>query len=296
MKITAALDRGHWTNQLQKLADVMGQTMDEVVKGQARLIIRDCIRMTPPFSRKPYKPLTESFSKQHQAGRDAVRKSILRVFKPANSFWSLTSDKDGNKGDLAKAAAKAAKRGDLDEIKRLNPRSKAIQRTIALERMADAATFDAARDAKTGKPRKGFGGILVHRGTVPTFEKAKTEKGVTSYAGLAKLFRAKAANVGIAKAGWLHAADQLGLPAKDCPAWVRKHKGKASGASVYRFVEGVKASVVCGNGVPYIQATGAELRIVQAAMRNRDRNLYKQISMAMKAKAKRMGVKKYWTV
>lgn len=296
MKVTAALDRGHWTNQLQKLADVMGQTMDEVVKGQARLIIRDCIRMTPPFTNKPYKPLTESFKDQHKAGKDAVRKSILRVFKPANSFWSLTADKDGNKGELAKAAAKAAKRGNLDEMKRLVPRSKAIQRAVALERMADASTFDATRDPKTGKPRKGFGGILIHRGTVPTFGPAKTEKGVTNYGGLLKLYKAKVAKIGIAKAGWLHAADQLGLKKKEAPAWARKHKSKASGSSVYRFVEGVKASVVCGNGVPYIQAKGAELRIVQAAMKNRDRNLYKQISMAMKAKAKRIGVRKYWTV
>ena len=274
----------------------MGQTMDEVVKGQARLIIRDCIRMTPPFTRKPYKPLKESFSKQHQAGKDAVRKNILRVFRPANTFWSLCIDKDGNKGDLAKKAARLARRGDLEGIKKLNFKSPILQKIKALQRQADPHYYEMTRNPATGRPYRRPNGILVHKGTVPTWETTVGKRGVTNYGGINKIYKAKITNVGIAKAGWLHAADQLGLPAKDCPAWVRKHKGKASGASVYRFVEGVKASVVCGNGVPYIQATGAELRIVRAAMKNRDRNLYKQISMAMKAKAKRMGVSKYWTV
>ena len=290
MKIRADLDRGAWTNQLRKLSEVMGQTMDEAVRGQARLVIRDCIRLTPPFTAKPYKPYTESFKAQLKAGERAVQKSVLRVFRPANAFWVLSTNREGGKDERAKQAATYAKRGDIGGIRKLFFDSKPMQRLIAVERAANPHTYDMTR-GRDGRPPRKFGGIMIHKGTVPTWGNRRGKKGVTKYGGIDAIYKDKVAKLGIAKAGWLDAADKLGLPAKDCPAWVRKHKGRASGGSVYRFVEGVKAMVICGNGVPYIQKSGATLRIAQTALKNREQNLYKQISMAIKKKAAKLGVK-----
>ena len=286
MKLSMALDRGHFTNQLRKLVEVTGQTAEEAVKGQARLIIRDCIRLTPPFSSKPYAPFTESFKDQYKAGKLAIKGDILRVFRPANWLWTMTKDKQGQSGERAKQIAKFARKKDIQGIRNLFPKGEKIRRLKDVDRYANPLYYEQARRSKTGRPPRKFPGVLIHTGTVPKWENRNDKEGMTSYGKLSILFNSKIKSIGTAKAGWLYAADKLGLPSKDVPAWVRRHQGKVGSEGVYKLDEGLKAAVTCGNTLPYIQAVGKEKRIIEQAFKTRLRNMPKQIAMAARKKGK----------
>lgn len=291
MKLTVSLDKGKWDNALRELAEVMGQTVEEACRGQARLVLRDCIRFTPPFTKKPYAPITESFKKQFEAGKEAIKGDILRVFRPANWLWTMTIDKKGQKSDRAKAVAKFARKGDIAGIKKLFPAGDKIRRLKAVEKVANPLYYEQTRRTKTGRPPRKFPGVLIHRGTVPTWENRNNLKGMTTYGKLHQIFKEKVKGIGTAKAGWLYAADKLGLPSRDVPSWVRRHQGKVGTAGVFDVVEGLKATVTCGNTLSWIQESGKTLRVVNMALKNRMRNLPKQIEMAAKKKARKIGVK-----
>ena len=291
MKITAMIDRGHWANQIHKLAAVMGQTVEEVVRGQAALVARDCIKLTPPIG-PGYRPLTEGFPVQLKAGRDAIAADIQRVYRSADTF-SLFSQSEETVGGLAKAAAGLAKAGRWDRIQVMT-KNGALQRMLGLVNRADAAFYDAKRMKRTGRPGPKFRGYFLHTGTVPRYrEPGPIDGKLTNYGGMNRLAQQKAKQIGIAKAGWVGSMDALGGKRSWAPRWVRRHASKAAGSSVLEITGGLKASVTVGNGVPYIQETGASLRVVENAMKHRKRNIVKQIEQAIRAqrRAKSIGIK-----
>lgn len=295
MRITAFIDRVDLRQNLEKLARVMGKTFAEVVKEQARLVVRDCIKRTPPFTgqKKAYRPNTEGFASQFKAGETAIRNDILRVFRPANSFWSLCIDKDGNKGDLAKKAAKLARRGDLDGIKKLNFRSPILQKIKALQRLADPHYYEMTRSPSKGRPYLKTGGVLVHKGTVPTWETTVGKRGVTNYGGINKIYKAKVARIGLGKAGWLPALKRLDGTPKMSARWINRHEGRATGYLRWNVTKPAFPVVTIANTVPFIQQAGQQRRIVENALRDRSRNLPKQIEAAVRAqkRAKEIGIK-----
>ena len=295
MRITAMIDRVELRQNLEKLSRVMGQTFHEVVKGQARLITRDCIKRTPPFTgqKGQFKPNTEGFPKQLRAGEIAIRNDLLRVFRPANSFWSMCKDKDGNKGELAKKAARLARRGDLEGLKKLNFRSPILQKIKALQRQADPNYYEMTRSPATGRPYTRPNGVLVHKGTVPTWETTVGKRGVTNYGGLSKIYKAKIARIGLAKAGWLTALKRLDGTPKMSARWINRHQGRATGYLRWNVTKPAFPVVTVANTVPHVQQAGRERRIVENAIRDRSRNLPKQIEAAVRAqkRAKTIGIK-----
>lgn len=289
------IDRADLRQNLEKLSRVMGQTFHEVVKGQARLITRDCIKRTPPFTGKKgeYAPNTEPFPSQLKAGQDAIRNDLLRVFRPANSFWSLCADRDGNKGELAKAAAKFARRGDLEGLKSLPFKSPFLRSIVGLQKAADPTYYEGLRNNSRGRPPIKSKGVLVHNGKVPTFQNAVTPRGLTNYGGLAKIYKAKIARIGLAKAGWLTALNRLDGTAKMSSKWINRHKGRATGYLRWNVTKPAFPVVTVANTVPHVQQAGRERRIVENALRDRSRNLPKQIEAAVRAqkRAKEIGIK-----
>jgi hypothetical protein len=92
--------------------------------------------------------------------------------------------------------------------------------------------------------------------------------------------RIRLAMVGNAKSGWMKAARALGLA---LPQWIaRGAKG------IYEsHLAGDKPYIIMGNPVPYIQATGAELRIINRAMKNRVVLIEKEVAKAHAAVMRR---------
>lgn len=277
MKFRAYIDQGHWTNQLHRLARAMGKSLEEAVKQQAGLVTLDAMLLTPPFPSEGgggSKALKSSWPAHRKAGEAAVARDLKRVFRPASNWTGLSTGK--GRDNRADQAAKLARSGDLDGIKALF-KSGRIKRVVALANASDAAQHKAKRNRR-GHVSPSFRGILVHTGRVPTFEQRR-EGRVEKYGGLQGLYRRTIKAIGFAKAGWLKAAQQLGV-AKRVPAWVRRH---SSAPGVYR-PEGkdLMQAVTVGNAVPYIQEAGRELQIVRVAMAGRSRLMEKQIAQTLR--------------
>lgn len=277
MKFRAYIDQGHWTNQLHRLARAMGTSIDEAVKQQAGLVTLDAMRLTPPFPSEGgggSKALKSGWSAHRKAGENAVAMDLKRVFRPASNWTQLS--RGNGRDNRASQAATLAKRGDLDGIKALF-KSGRIKRVVALVNTADASQYKAKRNRR-GHVSPSFRGILVHTGRVPEFEQRRDGR-VEAYGGVRALYRRTIKAIGYAKAGWLKAAEQLGV-AKRVPAWIRRH---ASAPGIYR-PEGkdLVRAVTVGNAVPYIQEAGRELRIAQVAMAGRSRLMEKQIAQVLR--------------
>lgn len=289
------IDRGKWANELEKLRAAMGVTMTEVVKGQAKLLCRDAVKLTPPIvgGKGSYAPYTEGFPKQLEAGVNALRKDILRVFRPAVLYWSLTTDKKGGRPTLAKAVAKLASKGDVAGLKKILPKNLGLSRIVGVEKTAHLNFYEQQRSGSKGRPSHRFPGVLIHRGTVPAWQPVKKKKNLTTYGGIATIYKDKVKSIGFAKAGWVKSMDKLGGKRGWAPRWVRRHAERAAKGRVLRLVKSAKASVTVGNGVSYIQQAGEDLRIIQNLMRNRMRNIGKQIEQTIRAnkRAQKVGVK-----
>jgi len=269
--IRAMIDRGHWANQMRRLNSALGQTMEETLNGQAKLLVQDCVKATPPFT--PGKNFSESLAKQKAVGERAVHRDLARVYREAGGIKSLTQ------GRLAKRIAKLVMRGD--EAKAVEELKLSRINVVGIERRATRAYVEKQRNKRGQVPYRKNQVTLIHDGTIPEFiASAFNDKNRPSDPILTELLEERLARVGNAKSGWDLAAQNLGLK---LPKWIKRQKG--AGFGIFRREgKGIKQAITVGNGVPYIQDTGRELGIINWAMRNRVRNIEKQIRMTLKKK------------
>ena len=261
------INRGKWANSMRTLSRLLGKSVDEIVKSQARLIVRDCIKATPPFT--PGRNWTEGLAAQRKIGQQAVLGDIRRLLKPASGFAPLA---DG--GRLAGNVRELILRGQNADALEVLRRSK-----MQFEGIIPEATpsFHKDKRDKRGRTRKGKG-YLVHDGSKQSFNPNSNPTQTPDDPAIRRIVTDKQAMVGNAKAGWTIAARALGQP---IPPWVRKQRGATSG----KYVEqgsGLRLSVTVANTVPYIQQSGRDLRIIAWAKRNRERNMDKQIKTILR--------------
>lgn len=269
--IKVSIDRGHWANQLRKLSAALGQTAEETINAQAKLLVRDCVKATPPFT--PGKNFSESLAQQKQVGEQAVQRDLARVFREAGGYKRLTD------GRLARRIAKLVSRGD--EAKAVEELRFSKINVQGIERRPTTALWDKQRNKRGQVPFRKEQGFLVHDGQIPEFLSAPfSAKNKPNDPILAEMLADRIATVGNAKSGWVIAAENLGLK---LPRWIKRQKGAGFGI-FKRQGSGTKYAVTVGNGVPYIQDTGKELGIIKWAMKNRERNIEKQIRMTLKKK------------
>ena len=295
MKITAMIDRGHLANQINKLAKVMGQTVTETVRLQARLVTRDCIKYTPPFrgGKGNYGPATESFASQYAAGAGAIAKDIRRVYIVANEHKILTTAADDPR--MANYVSKIAANRDAQKLRGLFKFGD-LGRAREIMNAADAKHHDTfRRKTSSGRGRvHGKSSVLIHEGPVPTYH-AGQGGAPNRYGGMRALYEAKCKLIGLGKAGWLEAAMKLKGRSKLWSPWIKRHRSKAARHSILRWEgeESQRPVVTVGNSVPHVQQAGYEMRIVERALRDRKRNLPKQIAQAIRAqkRARDIGIK-----
>jgi hypothetical protein len=269
--IRAAIDRVQWANQFSRLRAVLGKSIEETLDSQVKLFVRDCIKATPPFTHG--KNFSESLAKQKEVGERAVQRDLARVYREAGGYKSLTQ------GRLARRIARLVMRGDetkaVEELRFVNLNFKVI------ERRATKGYIESQRNKRGQVPYRKNQVALIHDGQVPAYIAAAfNSKNKPEDPILRELLEDRLARVGNAKSGWALAAKNMGLK---LPKWIKSQKGAASGL-FKRTGSGLKYQITVGNGVPYIQKTGKELGIMKWAMKNRERNIEKQIRMALKKK------------
>lgn len=273
MSFRLAIKRGEWANQVRKLSRAMGQTMEQTLRGQAKLFVRDAIRFTPPFGDEPIK---EKFEKQLEIGRDAVFRDRKRVFVEASAMKQLCE------GRWGKNITRLIQKGNVALANKLLVEDSGL-RVSGIQTSALDMTWRGKRDKRGAVPR-GVKPAVLHDGVLPSYKPGLNAlRAMPEDPELRRILTDKLNRVGAAKSGWVKAAKALKVA---LPKWIKGNKGAASG-TYQEFGQGSKFGVRVYNEVPHVQLEGRQLRIVERAMANRERNIAKQAEAAWKAAKKK---------
>lgn len=273
MTFSARIERGNWANQVRRLIDAYGKGANEVLRSQARLFVRDAMRFTPPFGEAP---ITESFEEQRKMGRAAIVDDMKRMMLAASQVRILSAGND--------ASAFWARRLKENESAALPELQTAIQSgKRLLSGVWDKVTVPRV-EGKMGRGRryKRNESYLIFNGRPPRLFSGNRRLDVPPE--LREIVRRKVNKIGRSKAGWVKAADALGL--KGIPRWIRSQSGTSAGIFDSEG-GGLQVSYTVGSLVPWMQTKGRELNIVERAWKNRQRNIEKEIENVLRANARK---------
>lgn len=229
--------------ELEERVLATGRGADDIVEEQTKLFLGDVVKLTPPMGKSPF---NENLSIQHEIGKKAIAKDIRRAFIPIEDLSILETPKDLK---LAERIERYAKREEYDQLKEL------FQKVGIRNNLAAFPTehlHDAVRNRRGRVPKGTKQTIVVRRGTVEDF--AKKKEGLS----------------GKAKSGWAKACEAMGVK---LPNWIKKH---AAPGLFQRTRSATAPSITVGNLVPYIQAAGQDLRIINRALERRTESMRHQ--------------------
>ena len=227
MRFFARLEMGRWALDMQRLKQATGKTMEELLRAQSRLLVRDCIVLTPPCEKQvPLRRynLPAVLKAQKSIGDKAVIRDVMRIFVPHESrrVFSIRGNKRGDK--LANQLAKIAVTGDVEK---LNKTLKAARYTSSGGTFAKITKHAEMQDhadryAGNGKVRWRNNRVLLHDGNAQPFNPTYGEpEGWKTNASVRQIVETLTERIGTAKSGWVKAAMALKL---GLPKWI-KSKG-----------------------------------------------------------------------
>jgi hypothetical protein len=287
MTFKARVDVGDWANQVRRMMEATKQTMEEVLRGQAKLLVRDCIVMTPPCEKRVplrrYK-LKARLDEQFKIGQKAIIRDVMRIFVPHDSrkVFSITgksssTNKDRRRDKLANYLAEIAITGDVGKLNRTLITSRHTTTAGTFSKIAKHADLVDHKDRrKDGKIAWKGNRVLLHDGNAQPYNPGyNAPDGWQTNASIRSIVEALSVRVGMAKAGWVDAAKAMRL---SVPRMLSKVN---QGGGIVRVETGGagKVSITVGSTVPYMQSIGAKLRIVERAWEERKANIKLQASI-----------------
>lgn len=207
-----------------------GRDMWKVLVAQAKILVKDCVRATPPFGPHAF---TETFNQQRKVGLAAVERDIRKVFVPMEEFILTRSNED-------LAAALTANSGIVGVNKRTG---KAAMRASRVNMEALNKIFD----------NLGRSGQVIHKVIPELHTKQRNRRGrikkarqyvVVDRLSIDRYVREVQSHVGSAKSGWMAAVRGAGV--KGIPKWISSAPKQLAG--LFRSKkEGVEQSITVGN-------------------------------------------------
>jgi len=256
MTPTFQFDTKKFESDLRQLAIVNKREFNGALRQQAKLLVQDAMKMTPPFNGKEMEGVTkQSWAVQKQAGVNAVTLAVKRLFTVLD---------ESKLGVFGESIRKQIRSGNIAEARKLLDRFK-IRGEIST-----ATDFEALhrkyRNKNTGRVAKNARVICLD----------KTQRDVDAYAKKASR------SVGKGKAGWLLAAGKLGL--KVGAKWITNHSGMpglfAEESSKDKLV------ITVGNKVPHVQRAGRDENIMAVALKIRATKLEADLKRTIERVAK----------
>lgn len=265
--ITGNLDTREFSQALRDIMAISKKEPQKVLRGEAKLAVRDAVRYTPPFGKSP---IHESFKAQQEAGKAAIKRELI-----------------GGRASSATGARRYA--GIFLVAKDYMLGNKPSQRTVRLYTTKDGKVYGVEKElfqpnASTSdmsahhKKFRGADGHVTQAGarTRDVGRWRFVDKMVVSAAAMNRYLRFVWNKVGIAKSGWKMSAQGLGL---NLPNWITKHSSNGVFMDTGNKSE---QSVTIGNLVSFIQKAGGELRIMQRVLNNRVYSLRTRLEQALK--------------
>lgn len=258
------------SNHRAALNELRGYRKDaaKLLRREVKLMVKEVSKFTPPFSSATSQ---ESFAAQRKVGENATARDITKVFRPlapknperfGNHYKPLRifQNPDKNMQALLKSRKPQAIENFLSKIgikaqvfKKVNPHM-----------------HENMRDRRGRVNRKKYLANYILQ-----------ESSWNGYV------RKKLKQVGSAKSGWAAAARGAGVSLSN---WITRHKGQGEWKDEtgnHRMFQ----RIIFGNKVPWIQATGAALRIMERAFRNRGRNIRREMEELLSARARKANQK-----
>lgn len=261
-----------WSEANRELSQLMNQLRDmqrksatQVLKDQARLFVRDCARMTPPFGDSP---INESWSAQRKLGEAATAADVQAVFQPIDpeGMAKFISGTPKRKAAFIKRISNYARRGDIEAIRKI-----VIDIGYPCQGVLKEVS-PRAHERERGK-----------RGRVMT--KKLRPWLILSKNSLKRYIKEKIGHVGKAKAGWAKAAAQVGL---NLPNWITRHAGTSRGLCEDQTEHPTMPSITIGNLVAWAQEFEGLFGVVRPALRQRERAMKKQLEILMQKTAREL--------
>jgi len=242
---TLAMDEAQFSRTASELARISGETLNDILWQYAGIAVQECIRMTPPFTYG--QASTESGKDQKQIGLHAVESGVRRAFQPWPEVMTR-SDKTGNRGFYSGLTRVIKKRNWSKAAEMVN---RGLRRTKGF---VPAATKELHQQQR-------------RKGRVPTNQWPFI---VPTDVSIKRVIRERKKKVGFAKSGWIPALLALGRKITGGKnfgfGWIRGKGGEAYGGIT--LPTPANPQLVVWNGVPYIQETGREKRIVERALQS----------------------------
>lgn len=250
----ASSDLDRFNRSIEKFAAESNRSFGDVIRQQAKLLVKDLIRATPPFGRNTF---SESFNAQRRAGMDAVERDIRKVFVPLRVFVERTNS--------PKLAAALSSAGGLVAVNRVS-RKQGVKRS-GVDMQALEAIFRNI----------GMDGVIIREVKPELHEEARNSKGrvgkrprsyiVVDERSINRYIKLKQSHIGKAKAGWMKAA--IGLAVAGIPGWIREHL--TAGVFVDKSKGIIDQTITIGNLVSY--SSDFSEAPFRAAIENRIRSM-----------------------
>lgn len=251
------LDTGEWEMAVRDLMKVAKTKLGKVVEDEAKLLVRDCIYLTPPTTGGAG-IIKESLKKQQQAGEKAVTNDLKKVVKNVTQLQMYKNPK------VKKWLDRAFKNHDWALVMDI------INDKAGTAGMQVPSGFHEKHRNKRGRVKSG-----------PRFyvKDTKREAKLKAYAN--EVFK----RIGKAKAGWLPAARRLKVAARDRIAFISRHRG--NGRIAMKTKNTPDPFVYVANMVSHAQKHGREGRIMAVAMKYRTQSIRAKIEKVLKANTKK---------
>jgi hypothetical protein len=207
--------------KLKAIPGAMEEVIVPLVKQEARLFVRDVVKVTPPAS------AGVSGMRAKKQGESAVAGDISKIYGTASRAYVELALRDKK---VADAFWKAMQAGDLVKAKALLQKEGGSR----YRGLHSIAPFDG------GTMHKRF------RNSQGRISRWRVVMLVTNESELRKYIKQEQGGVGILASGWARAARKLG---QSLPAWVTRH-GDRRGACVV-IQSGDKVAIIISNKVRY---------------------------------------------
>lgn len=243
------VDYPGFKGQMMDLAFASRREFRDVVREQAKLTAFDLIKTTPPNDSQP---INESFNIQRKKGEAAIHSDVTKLFQPLDSLkvFSAPRSRRLQRGQLRNLASQGKWQELSDELfaLQITDKKEDVVGTVDEKSYLDyKGTFGQkqGRLKKEEYPRK-----LVFDGSA-----------------IVRLVNELRDRVGLAKSGWMKAANALGV--QRIPSWITRHNG--SGSFVDDSANTDAPVITMFNNVRYIQYLNKYNRLLNRALRNRRR-------------------------
>ena len=257
------LDEARFRLLAQEISNRSGKALDLVMHTYGRRTVELCIRSTPPFNFGSRH--SESGQAQKKVGLEAVKQGVKQAFRPWPDVLKFADEGDAKKRSLYAGITRVVRKRNWSKADYLV--SKNLRRTHGF-------VLVATKQLHSEQRRKG----RVPGNRMPYIIPTAVSRNA--------LIRYREKKVGFAKSGWIPAAIALGSKLTGFD-WIKGRGGETYGGITLPNPGGKgPREITVWNGVPYIQQSGGELRIVEDAMQSVTRNMQKEADV--------LAAKGYW--